>query len=296
MGGRSDSAVVRARYSSDVDGINRFKHFHTLLIFVLVSNSILRQASDYESGISKSSSFSNNSSIISNHTNDSPLENKKKPAVLVDLRSAVPQSLYKNKNKVSNITATTQLRMSERILKKVNDGLSDKLSIVGNKMQFHSSAESISIDKAGKGKPLISKLGKKRLKGLQYGMKSFSSDNINDGVLKGDNEVNFEKGYNGHLSLKIVNNVSISTQTEIIKNKRVKKEPRIMVDNSEINVRSKDQPRIEIESVIIADEITTFSSSRIDNKLSKASQTINHRLMSVDKKSLTDMNEVRNIL
>uniref|UniRef100_A0A0N4ZHJ3 Ras-associating domain-containing protein n=1 Tax=Parastrongyloides trichosuri TaxID=131310 RepID=A0A0N4ZHJ3_PARTI len=328
MRARSDSAIIRARYSSDVNGVNRFRHFHTPIVLsntqkikpdmtpfhenlptlekktkkssrILLdiakpcqecgetsqkhinshlpclilhsknrhisrdiitvasdidkysysnknkyitkklntrSNIILSEdslgssnrthpnVSDYESGISKSSSFSNHSSIISNKSNIFIMENNKNKLYCNDSNYLPSKKVAKSDAllKASNVAALNSNFTS--LSSSLNDNLSRKINFLNNNIPLYNNDEGLSIDKKHP-KPLSLKQGRRMLKSLKYGMKSFSSDNLisdnnknNRHYNKSDEKINFK--------IKKILLSEIGTQTDKVRFKKDKHGPK----------------------------------------------------------------------
>ncbi|CEF60306.1 Hypothetical protein SRAE_X000204400 [Strongyloides ratti] len=322
MRARSDSAIIRARYSSEVSGVNRFRHFHTPIILsdrqknksdmsslyenlpllekkikknsrVLleiakpcqecsetsqkVSNShlpclilhpknkhisrdkiavasdinsydytykiksttkklhsssniilsedsfgssrTLPNASDYESGISKSSSFSNNSSLLSPNSIFTSME--KNSYKLFD--NSTNSSLYSKVSKPDGLLKVSNIRnipTNQSFLPASNNGvIPRRLNLLSNNLSYTNN-EGLSIDKA-QSKPLLTKQSKRKLKNLKNDMKSFSSDNLT--AINDIKDYQFERDDNiVNYKMKKKNLVEIGTQTDKVRFKKDK--------------------------------------------------------------------------
>uniref|UniRef100_A0A0K0F459 DUF4806 domain-containing protein n=1 Tax=Strongyloides venezuelensis TaxID=75913 RepID=A0A0K0F459_STRVS len=302
MRARSDSAIIRARYSSEVSGVNRFRHFHTPIVLSnkpknnsdmpshyenlpllekkikkssrvlldiakpcqecgetsqkdnnsylpclilhpknrhisrdivtvasdintykhkstpksfcsrsniplsedsLASNRTTLNASDYESGISKSSSFSNNSSILSPNSNLTNME----------LTSYKIYSSDVNSSSFSKITKADPLPKVSNSKTVPGEMLSRKINFLNN-VPISSSNDGLSIDKM-KSKSLNTRQGKRKLKNYKYEMKSFSSDNL----IVSDGRTNHQYNVKNTLN-------EIGTQTDKVRFKKDKNGPK----------------------------------------------------------------------
>uniref|UniRef100_A0A0K0EG71 BESS domain-containing protein n=1 Tax=Strongyloides stercoralis TaxID=6248 RepID=A0A0K0EG71_STRER len=358
MRARSDSAIIRARYSSEVNGINRFRHFHTPIILsdrqknksdmpslqnnlpllekkikknsrILLeiakpcqecseisqknsnshlpclilhpknkhiskdivtvasdidsthkiksssknlhspSNNFLSEdslgssrtfpnASDYESGISKSSSFSNHSSILSPNSNLTSIEKSNYKPFDYSTNSSLYSKMAKTDGllKVSN---SKNVSLNQSFLSSSLNGTLPRRPSFLSKNSSYTNNEGLSIDKM-QSKPLLTKPGKKKLKNLKHKMKSFSSDNLL--VIKAKNIDQFEEDndiINYEVQKKIY--VEAEVQTDKVRFKRDKNGPK----------KEKKQKKTNVSSTTSDSGIQTESLSII--QMTKATQT-----------------------
>uniref|UniRef100_A0A0N5C558 Uncharacterized protein n=1 Tax=Strongyloides papillosus TaxID=174720 RepID=A0A0N5C558_STREA len=205
----------------------------------LASNRTTLNASDYESGISKSSSFSNNSSILSPNSN---LTNMELTKYKIIYSSEVNPPSF---NKIAKADPLPKVSNSKTV---PNEMLSRKINILNN-VPISSNNDGLSIDKM-QSKSLNTRQGKRKLKNYKYGMKSFSSDNliINDG--RTDHQYNEKKILN-----------EIGTQTDKVRFKKDKNGPK------------KQKKKKKVDGSIVTSELSVQTELSNIIQITKAVQT-----------------------